>query len=244
MKLRYWVIIWSAIAAACFAAVIITKTSYTSLSPQSKEVTKSMYGYWLDLLPVNNTDYSTLAKNAELVVKGRFDGKRILANEACLSEVKISKVFKGDDSFSGKSFEIYEPIHVQRDKNTGNPGYNDYQKMVKHFNWQGKKWIVMSNSSGNDCFSGYTPMNSECEYLLFLKRQESFSDKKSGYFAQIESPYSKIMITNSDASAYKKPEEYISFDEASKYEILLNHDKKIKKYFDSKINILKSLGLI
>lgn len=213
MKLRYWVIIWSVIVVSCFATAVITKTSYTSLSPQSKEVTESMYFYWLDELPVENTDYSTLAKNAELVVKGRFAGKRILANQACLSEVKVSKVFKGDDSFSGKSIEIFEPIHVQRDKNTGNHDYDDYKEMAKRFNWQGKQWIVISGTNGGDydCFDGYTPMNSECEYLLFLKKQESFSDKKSGYFTQIKSPYSKIMITNLDASSYKKPEKYFIF---------------------------------
>jgi hypothetical protein len=251
VKFKFWICAWCVIIVICLVKGVSTRASYAIISPNSAEVLNSYYAYSVDTgmsqKEMTDTNYTTLASQAKLIVTCRFDGVREVKNKSLLSEVKVENVIQGNKSLKGQKIKIDEPINTRFDNIKYHDIANDFNEMVKKFGWQGKTHVLVSSPEGISNAFTYAIMGENQDCLLFLNPPELLPGQRltgeTGYM-QLDNPYAKITISDVDASTYKPPTGEISFKEAMQYEIFLQEPSSIKVYFATKIEILKQLHLL
>lgn len=250
MKLRYWLCIWGAMIAFCLITGFATLSSFTSMT--AEQALRSMYTCPSILQDGKKTDLTSLSNDSRLIVRCRFTGTRKLRNLCYLSQVKILSVVKGSKKLEGQKIKIFEPVATTNlyiaDARSA-PGSN-YRKLNAIFHFGGKDWFLNSRgqqAAGNGGYSNYAMMAQNVDYLLFLNDQKNPPEKdppvKEGYILT-DSPYSKLEITQTNASTFKVPPEYLWLKDSAAYEIMLRDPKEIQTYFDTKLAILKQLKLV
>lgn len=249
MRIKLWVCLWCAIAAACIIGGLVTRASFTALDPGKTEVLNSYYMYddLANSQDFQKVSYKNLASSSALVVTCRFDGKREIQNECYLTEVQVTSVIKGDKSLNNQKIKVYEPVWTRYEdisfmKNA--PGF-DFKSTSKSFGWQGKNRIVVSQPwSVKNLY--YTLMAKDNNYLLFLNQRERLPEQDQvgrPNYVMLDSVYGRVALSCTTAADYKKPPYSISVGNSIKYEILLTDPNCIKAYFDTKAAILKELHL-
>jgi hypothetical protein len=90
-------------------------------------------------------------------------------------------------------------------------------------------------------------MKPQTEYLLFLNAKQYIKQENrpaGDTYIILDNPFGKLTVSKTTSADYKKPPANISLRQSLAYEIMLNEDVKIKRYFNIKNQILKYLHLI
>lgn len=248
MRMKFWVCLWCAIAAACIIGGFVTRASITSLDPNSKTVLNSFYKQpELNNIKIfQSADYDGLTSGSNLVITCRFDGWREIQNFCYLSEVTVNSVIKGDKSLQGKKIKVYEPVWTKYSEAKcmkEHPIYN-FNELAKKFGWQGESRILNSQAFAGPQY--YTLMNKSSTYLLFLNPKKHFTEQEQiglPNYIQTSGVYAKLTVSNLGAGDYQIPPDDLTVGDSMKYEILLSDPACIDAYFGNKKLILKKLNL-
>lgn len=156
-----------------------------------------------------------LISKSDLVVKVKVESDRTNYNQAVLSRVIIKQIFKGNEAKNGDNIFIYEPSN-----------------------------FIVGNVSFL-CFDGYTLMQPQYEYILFLKHLEipkgyNYSGKEQISYLPVSSIYGKYKISNNPE--YKvintSANNNLKYKEVENMDLIASNNDVLNKYKNLKLNVL------
>lgn len=110
MKPKFYAIP-AAIIAVCLVLAVVVRFSYTDVGGKIYDYQYVASGVLADLLKAEKiTSPQDVINQADIIVKAKYSGERKITSTAFYSQVKISQVYKGNKSLTGKELCVIETM--------------------------------------------------------------------------------------------------------------------------------------
>lgn len=224
MKKR-WYFIPVALLLVCVVLAFAVRTTYTDTSAQCGQFD---YGCSTTLQPALDTlkvkkasDMpEKLIQGADLIVQAKFDGDRIFSSNAFFSTVKITRIYKGSQSFQGTELRIVETV--------------DYTSFMKFL------------SAGNGF---YIPLQKGDEYLLILKKvpfqsaRKLTAFQKNQYYSYTQSAFGAFRMAKEKQTKIFKEDEKLTLNMLKGYDIPAVDQNTLATYYQVKEKVMQLLKI-
>lgn len=224
MKKR-WYFIPVALLCVCVVLAFAVRTTYTDTSAQSGQfdyMCSTTLQPALDTLKVKKASDmpEKLIQGADLIVQVKFDGDRIFSSNAFFSTVKITRVYKGLQSFQGTDLRIVEAVN-----------YTSFAKSL---------------TVGN---SFYIPLQKGDEYLLLLKKVPFQSSRKltdfqkNQYYPYTQSAFGAFRMAQEKQTKLFSENDKLTLDTLQGYDVPAGDKKSLDAYYQVKEKVMQLLKI-
>jgi hypothetical protein len=191
-----------------------------------------------------------LVDDADLIIECTFTGERRYSYQAFLSQVRVERVLKGDESLAGTEIPVYEPLAIgNRNTSSFFPKATGTALLAELFGYsEGAAFSQIEPSPSQSAYmNGGTLMAEADRYILFLNAREySPAEDRSGKpdeYVPCTSFYSKLRIDPlQDPKTYVPPAEHISLTESLHYDILALDAASAHEYYAARDELLRLLS--
>lgn len=228
MKKRSFLIICFLLYFVCIGAAVATRNSYTDIWAEVRAQPQDSvkYVFRKDKDSYFTASPQSLLDQSPLIVLATADSEGENSSKTFLTKMTIQKIYKNQVGLTGDKLIVCEPVRLGKfpAENGKTPLYT----------------MEMSQGNGHLARSKIFPGQ---EYILFLKKflPDGYRTELPTY-GMVESPYAKLSPnSNMTAKQYQQPVWPIDYKLSSQYEILLQDDKQIDTFFETKQKILSLL---
>lgn len=209
----------------CLVTALFVRFSYTDnpLQYLDGEFSSDTEGFCVGRQPTEIKSLDDMFEKSDLIVRGKMEPNRQITVHALFTNFRISEVYKGDPSFSGKQIVVVEPIMLSYDPDGSTP-----------FQTHG----------------GYMPLTEETEYLLFLTAREWIPEKKltdfekDQYLPAYPGAYSSYKISKErQPNLAAPPGMTSSYQKVKGMDIYSRFPEAIEQYYNLKEEIFTRLKI-
>jgi ATP-dependent exoDNAse (exonuclease V) alpha subunit len=202
----------------CLIAAVIVRFSYTDAGNQIYDYSYKAAGSLEDYLKANAVSSAKdLIEQADIIVKGKYNGNRKVTTDAFFSQITVSDVYKGDKSLTGKAIYVIEPVHV-------------YPK-TKFIPAKGF-WI---------------PLQTGSKYILLLKKRQFDPKRQldefqsSQYYPVTQGALGHYKCANERQTQLLSANQPVTLNELKNIEIFATDQQTLNTYYQYKEQILKQI---
>jgi hypothetical protein len=276
--MRFWIVIWSSIIIICLVAAFITRASYTDYNSNPNDLANLPFMYLaatsndLNFSQTQQPDAEDrLASNANellgdtpIIVAATFNGERHYGYQSFVSDLTITKVYRGTGLTAGQTLKVFEQLKITKLQwldswKAETP--DTFNEFVERFDLATVKTPrVLTQAGGTSIIPGYTMMAEGREYILLLHAKsyppsEDRTGKTQEYVFQ-NSAYSRIAMTRDSSTVNSKTDaaaniaildpshDFISAQESSDYDIIVADSNAARIYQQTRDTMLANLAAI
>lgn len=255
VSLLPWLAVWIVLLAACVAAALLTRASYTDLSADQD----ALMGLRYQCVPYSAHDVSQavgsqgsgfidaddLVDAADTIVECTFDGQREYSYQAFLSKVVVSRVIKGDPGLKGQTVSAYEPVSIAR-RNVSLYSPEVRSQLSSRFGYAPNSDFYQLEAKDAYAF-GTTMMAPSGRYVLFLnERHYPDAEDRTGKepeYVMCKSPYAKLSLEPSPkAEDCVEPGGVVTLSDTLSHEILAADPASAQDFLDKEDKLLQQIG--
>lgn len=220
MKKLYFIPLLSVLT--CIVMGIVVRNSYTNNSQKIYNYEYINSGTWDSVYKQYGKFTSKdLIDKSDLIVKGEFNGERLITGNGFYSTVHISKIFKGGDDVK-KDIIFTEPVET-----------------------------FVSTKFINPCFIPMCiPLQKDCEYIFLLKKidfnkKRQLNDfQKNQYYPITSSPAGYYRLGGQvQTKVFDFPKDKPKLNELDGFDIYANKKDQLDTYYKYKEEVFKKLGI-
>lgn len=210
-----------ALAAVCLISAFVVRFSYTDSGNQIYDYPYNASDTLADYLKENNVSSpQDLIREADVIVKAKYDGERQVTTDAFFSQVKVSQVYKGDHALVGKDLCVIETISA----------------FPKTRYMSAKGFLI--------------PLQAGDEYILLLKQRQFDPDRKldefqkSQYYPAMQGAFGYYRVSNvKQTQLMNTDRQQYTLNSLKGMDLFATDQQVLNTYYQYKEQILKMIGM-
>lgn len=209
-----------ALAAVCLISAFAVRFSYTDAGNQIYDYPYNASDTLADYLKENNVSSpQDLIREADVIVKAKYNGERQVTTDAFFSQVTVSQVYKGDKALVGKDLCVIETVSV----------------FPKTRYIPSKGFLI--------------PLQTGGEYILLLKQRqfdpgrELDEFQKSQYYPVMKGAFGYYKVSNKKQTQLMSADRQYTLNSLKGMDLFATDQQVLNTYYQYKEQILKMIEM-